>query len=54
MIKPIKNIIREVKFGFQRMFRGYSDDIKWEFDTYFSQFIPPLKEFCENCKKEVG
>ena len=48
----IKYIIREIKFGFQRMFRGYSDDIKWEFDSYFSQFIQPLKEFCEAELKE--
>lgn len=39
-------IIRTIKFGFQRMFFGYSDDLYWEFDTYFSQFIPPIKKFC--------
>ena len=54
MLWKIKNIIREIKFGFQRMFRGYSDDIKWEFDSYFSQFIPPLKEFCEERLKEMS
>src|SRR3990167_10364593 len=54
MIRKIKNILREIKFGFQRMFRGYSDDIKWEFDSYFSQFIPPLKEFCEERLKEMS
>ena len=58
MIRKIKNIIREIKYAYQRVVRGYDERIKWEFDSYFSQFIPPLKEFCEeelkemNCSKE--
>lgn len=42
----------EIKWGFQRMFRGYDDRIQWGFDDYFSQFIPPLKEFCVSELKE--
>lgn len=48
----MKDTIREIKFGFQRMFRGYDDSIKWSFEDYFSQFIIPLKEFCEDELKE--
>lgn len=40
------NLFREIKFGFQRMFRGYSDDIKWGFSDYFNIAIKPLEEFC--------
>jgi len=54
MIRKIKDLVREVKYGFQRMFRGYSDDIKWGVDSYFSQFIPPLKEFCEEELKKMN
>ena|SRR3990167_1431178 len=39
-------IYNKIKFGFQRMFRGYSDDIKWGFADYFIQIIKPLEEFC--------
>ena len=54
MIKPIKNLIREIKYAYQRVIRGYDERIKWEFDSYFSQFIPPLKEFCEEELKKMG
>ena len=40
------NIIREIKWAWQRVRKGYSDDIKWDFNSYFEQFIEPLQEFC--------
>ena len=54
MIWKIKNIIREVKYAYQRVRYGYDETIKWEFDSYFSQFIPPLKEFCEEQLKGMS
>jgi hypothetical protein len=51
----MKNILREIKYAYQRVVRGYDERIMWEFDSYFSQFIPPLKKFCENelSEKEI-
>lgn len=46
-------MFQELKYKFQRAFRGYSDDIKWSFSGYFRQFIKPLKEFCEDELKEI-
>ena len=46
MIRKIKDIIKEVKYVYQRVRYGYDERIKWKFDSYFSQFIPSLKEFC--------
>ncbi len=43
----IKDWLREIKYAYQRVKYGYDERIKWEFDSYFNQFIPPLKEFCE-------
>ena len=43
----MKNILNEIKYAYQRVIRGFDDRIYWEFDSYFSQFIPPLKQFCE-------
>lgn len=40
-------MLYKIKYGFQRMFKGYSDDIKWDFEDYFYKFLKPLKEFCE-------
>ncbi len=49
----IKDLYREIKFGFQRMFRGYSDDIMWNLDSYFEQALPAIEEFClDNLKDE--
>ena len=54
MLWKIKNIIRGIKYAYQRVIRGYDERIKWEFDSYFSQFIPPLKEFCEERLKKMS
>lgn len=48
----MKDFLREVKYAYQRVRYGYDERIKWEFDSYFSQFIPPLKEFCNESKKQ--
>ena len=45
-------MIQEIKWAYQRVVRGYDDRIYWAFDDYFIQFIPPLKEFCEEELKE--
>ena len=42
-----KEIYLEIKWAYQRARYGYDDTIKWSFEDYFSQFIKPLKEFCE-------
>lgn len=39
--------IRQIKWAWQRVVRGYDDRVKWGFDGYFLQVIPALKEFCE-------
>lgn len=49
----MRTIYLEIKWGLQRMFRGYDDRIKWSFEDYFAQFVIPLKEFCEDELKEV-
>ena len=50
MYIPSLNAIRtEVKFAWQRVFRGYDDSVRngWGLDTYFIQIIPSIKSFCE-------
>ena len=41
-------MIKEIKYAYQRVVRGYDDRIYWDMGAYFSQFIPAIKEFCEN------
>ena len=41
-------MIKEIKWAYQRVVRGYDDRIYWGMDEYFSQFIPAIKKFCEN------
>lgn len=43
----MKQWLRQIKWAYQRVRYGYDETIKWEFDSYFSQFIQPLREFCE-------
>lgn len=51
-------MIKEIKWAYQRVVRGYDDRIYWAMDEYFSQFIPAIKEFCENeleyCDKNLN
>ena len=51
-------MIREIKWAYQRVVRGYDERIYWAMDEYFSQFIPAIKEFCENeleyCDKNLN
>ena len=49
----MKNILNKIKYAYQRVIRGWDERIFWEFDSYFSQFIPPLKKFCENELKDT-
>ena len=41
-------MIKEIKYAYQRVVRGYDDRIYWDMGAYFSQFIPAIKEFCEH------
>ena len=42
LIYRIEDWIREVKFGFQRMFRGYDDTAYWGLDTYLAEMLVPI------------
>jgi hypothetical protein len=45
----MNKIIREVRWAFQRMFRGYDDTFMWDMEGYFSYtFVPAIKKFCQN------
>lgn len=44
----MKDLLREIKYAYQRVKYGFDERIYWEFDSYFTQFIPPLKKFCQN------
>ena len=48
----MREFFREIKYAYERVVKGWDSRIMWEFDTYFSQFIPPLKEFCQNQLKD--
>lgn len=39
--------LREIKWAWQRVVRGYDDRVYWQFDDYFIQIIPALKNFCK-------
>ena len=41
-MNKIKDLIREIKFGFQRMFRGYDDTAYWGLDTYLAEMLVPI------------
>lgn len=43
--------LKEIKWAYQRVVKGYDDRIMWEFDSYFEQFIPAIEKFC---KIELG
>ena len=49
----MKDFFREIKYAYQRVKYGYDDRIQWNFDSYFHQFIKPMKEFCEERLKET-
>ena len=41
------DLLREIKWAYQRAVHGYDERIMWGFAGYLNDFIPPLKEFCE-------
>lgn len=43
----MKNILREIKYAYQRIVRGYDERLMWGFDSYLEQIIPAIKEFCK-------
>ena len=45
IIYKIEEWSREVKFGFQRMFRGYDDTAYWGLDTYLAEMLIPIFEW---------
>ena len=48
----MRNIILTIKFGFQRMFRGYDSSAYWDLDYYLTKTIIPVLKFYRN--NEVG
>ncbi len=44
----MKDFFREIKYAYQRVRYGFDERLYWEFESYFAQFIPPLKQFCED------
>jgi hypothetical protein len=42
----MRDFLNEIKWAYQRVKRGYDDRIMWELDGYFEQFIPSIKDFC--------
>ena len=44
----MKQLYRTIKYGFQRMFRGYDDRIFWGFSGYFYDFTPAIRKFCND------
>lgn len=41
-------IFNEIKWAYQRVYRGYDDRIFWGVDGYFEQFLPAIKQFCKH------
>lgn len=49
MTYKIKDIFRRIKFGFQRMFRGYDDSAYWGLSDYIGDIaLPVLRTYKEN------
>lgn len=45
----IKNLYYQIKYGFQRMFRGYDDNELFNMDiTFVNRYLKVLKNFREN------
>ena len=40
------NWIKEIKWAYQRIVRGYDDTIMWGLEEYFNQAIPAIEKFC--------
>lgn len=48
LINKIEDLYREIKHGFQRMFRGYDDGAYWNLDGYLTKIaLPVLKDYRE-------
>lgn len=43
-----KDLLREIKWAYQRVIRGFDDTIYWELDSYMDKFIDPIETFCNN------
>jgi len=41
-------LLKTIKYAYQRAVHGYDETIYWEFDSYFIQFLEPLKKFCRD------
>ena len=52
IIRKLKDIKLEIKWGFQRMFRGYDDRLFWNTDSYISVEILEVLRFHKN--KDYG
>lgn len=51
IIRKFEELHRTIKFGFQRMFRGYDDSAYWSLDYYLVEIaLPVLKEYRNGVK----
>lgn len=41
-----RNLFRSIRYAFQRVHHYYDERMLFEFDSYFRQFVPAIKEFC--------
>lgn len=55
MFRKIKNILRNIKYWFQRRARGWSDDITWDLNNHFIEELNiKLKKYRELAGKVVN
>lgn len=55
MFRKIKNILRNIKYWFQRRTRGWSDDITWDLNNHFIEELNvKLKKYRELAGKVVN
>jgi hypothetical protein len=49
-------MINQIKWAYQRVFRGYDDRIFWGFEEYLDYVVPAIQVFCEEELKteEIG
>jgi hypothetical protein len=51
----IRYLLLEIKYAWQRVFRGYDDKVSWSFDYYLAKLVPPIiKEIKEHSGTPVN
>lgn len=48
MLEKLRDIKLEIKWAWQRVFRGYDDRIYWGFDYHLTKIIPAIKKFAND------